>query len=172
MRPRNDEEKVDITSDIEFEIELVKQIEINIDYILEMVKEYQKDGGNKDKEILADIKKAVGSSFNLRSKLELIESFIESVTPHSNVDEEWREFVNKRAEKELQEIILKLNLKDEETKTFIKKSFKDGALSTIGDGIEKIMNPVSRFSGGGKAKKKTEVIEELELYFERYSMFF
>ena len=57
-----------------FGYEQVKQIEINIDYILKLIKQYH-DGHTKDKEILADINKAIDSSIELRNKKELINQF-------------------------------------------------------------------------------------------------
>ena len=56
-----DGEAADIIDDIVFEIELIKQIEINIDYILMLVKKYH-DTNGKDKELLVTIRKAVESS--------------------------------------------------------------------------------------------------------------
>ena len=64
---KGDAEKEDITDDIEFEIELIKQVEINIDYILMLVEKYH-EGNCEDKEILTSIRKAVDASMQLRSK--------------------------------------------------------------------------------------------------------
>lgn len=50
-------DKENINDDIIFEIELIKQVEINIDYIMMKVAEYYKSN-KKDKEILVDIKKS------------------------------------------------------------------------------------------------------------------
>lgn len=167
FKKNDDEKKENINDDIEFEIELVKQVEINIDYILLLVKKYQEDG-NKDKEILISINKAVNSSINLRSKLQLIEDFIETVTPHTEVDGEWRRFVEQQREHELMEIISEEKLKGEETTKFIDNSFRDGVLKTTGTDIDVIMPPVSRFGRGNRAEKKKKVIEKLKLFFEKY----
>ena len=74
IRPKN-KEKETINDDIIFEIELIKQVEINIDYILMKVAEYYKSN-KEDKEILIDIKKAINSSLELRSKKELIKNMV------------------------------------------------------------------------------------------------
>ena len=47
-------------------------------------------------------------------------------------------------------------------------ALRDGALKTTGTDIDKIMPPVSRFGGGGRAKKKQKVIEKLKSFFEKY----
>lgn len=59
--------KDSIMDDVVFEMELVKQVEVNIDYILMLVAKYH-DGNCEDKEILVAIDKAIKSSLQLRSK--------------------------------------------------------------------------------------------------------
>lgn len=167
FKPKEDEKKENINNDIEFEIELIKQVEINIDYILMLVKKYQEDG-NKDKEILVSIDKAISSSMNLRSKIELIKDFIKTVTPNTDVDGEWRKFVEEQRKADLAQIILEEKLKEAEAQKFINNSFRDGALKTTGTDIDAIMPPVSRFGGGNRAEKKKKVIEKLKLFFEKY----
>jgi len=165
-RRYRDADKEDINDDIVFEIELVKQIEVNIDYILMMVEKYRKSNC-KDKSILVDIDKAIGSSMQLRNKRELIEEFIKTVNVDTDVEEDWISFVNAQKEKELDSIIQEERLKPEETRAFINNSFRDGVLKTTGMDIDNILPPMSRF-GGKRAKKKQTVIEKLTEFFERY----
>lgn len=163
-------EKENINDDVVFEIELVKQIEVNIDYILMLVKKYQKDG-NKDKEIVVTIEKAVNSSLNLRSKIELIREFLSRVNADTEVDKEWLKYVDEQREQDLVAIIKDEKLKEKETQLFIENSFRDGVLKTTGTDIDAIMPAVSRF-GGGIAGNRTEikkrVIDRLMVYFEKY----
>ncbi len=165
--PPNKAEKEDINEDIVFEIELIKQVEINIDYILMLVEKYH-ESNCTDKEILVAIDKAIGSSIQLRSKKELIEKFIETVNASENVNEGWRRFVYQQKDSDLGEIIKSENLKAAETKKFIDKSFRDGALKTTGTDISKIMPPMSRFGGGNREEKKETVIAKLKKFFEKY----
>jgi type I restriction enzyme R subunit len=161
-----DGDKETINDDIVFEIELVKQIEVNIDYILMLVAKYQQSNC-KDKTILTTIDKAINSSIELRSKKELIERFIEQVNVSTKVDEDWRKFLHERKEADISAIIEEEKLKPEETRRFIDNAFRDGMLKTTGTAIDKIMPPVSRF-GGGRAAKKQGIIEKLMLFFEKY----
>lgn len=161
-----DGDKETINDDIVFEIELVKQIEVNIDYILMLVAKYQQSNC-KDKTILTTIDKAINSSIELRSKKELIERFIEQVNVSTKVDEDWRKFLHERKEADITAIIEEERLKPEETRRFIDNAFRDGMLKTTGTAIDKIMPPVSRF-GGGRAAKKQGIIEKLMLFFEKY----
>ncbi|WP_418223114.1 type I restriction endonuclease subunit R [Clostridium isatidis] len=161
-----DGDKETINDDIVFEIELVKQIEVNIDYILMLVAKYQQSNC-KDKTILTTIDKAINSSIELRSKKELIERFIEQVNVSTKVDEDWRKFLHERKEADITAIIEEERLKPEETRRFIDNAFRDGILKTTGTAIDKIMPPVSRF-GGGRAAKKQGIIEKLMIFFEKY----
>ena len=165
-RRHKDADKEDINDDIVFEIELVKQIEVNIDYILMMVEKYRKSNC-KDKSILVDVNKAIGASMQLRNKKELIEAFINTVNVNTDVERDWRIFVDAQMESDLEKIIETERLKREETKTFINNSFRDGVLKTTGMDIDNILPPMSRFRGERASKKRT-VIEKLTEFFERY----
>lgn len=166
-KSRSREKKESIHDDIVFEIELVKQVEINIDYILLLVKKYQQDG-NKDKEIIVTIEKAVNSSMNLRSKKELIRNFLARVNAQTEVDGDWRKFVDEQRENDLALIIDEEKLKSVETHKFIDNSFRDGVMKTTGTDIDDIMPAVSRFGGGNRVEKKKRVIDRLMAYFEKY----
>jgi len=164
---KNDGEKENINSDIVFEIELIKQVEVNIDYILMLVAKYHQSNC-KDKNILTTIDKTINSSMELRSKKELIEGFIAEINAATDVDKDWHEFIKKQKVDDLSIIIADEKLKPEETQKFINNAFRDGVLKTTGTDIDKIMPPVSRFGGGGRAEKKQGVIEKLLKFFEKY----
>ncbi|MBS5186446.1 MAG: type I restriction endonuclease subunit R [Fusobacterium nucleatum] len=166
-RKPKDTDKESINDDIIFEIELIKQVEINIDYILMKVAEYYKSN-KKDKEILIDIKKAIDSSIELRSKKELIEGFIDRVNSSKNVTDDFKKFVKEEKEKDLEKVIEEEKLKPEETKKFIDNSLRDGTLKTTGTDIDKLLPPVSRFGGGNRIEKKLGVIEKLKGFFDKY----
>ncbi|MCD7856900.1 MAG: type I restriction endonuclease subunit R [Clostridiales bacterium] len=163
-RPGKD--KKDITDDVVFEIELIKQIEINIDYILMLVAKYH-SSHCEDKEVLVTIRKAVDVSPELRSKKELIETFIGNLNEVEDVMGEWQTYVAEERERQLGQIIQDENLKEPETRKFVENAFRDGEVRTTGTDIDKLMPPVSRF-GGGRAKKKQTVIDKLKAFFERF----
>ena len=165
-RRRKPGDKENINDDLIFETELIRQVEINIDYILLLVQKYH-DTNCTDKEILVNISKAIGSSLQLRSKKELIESFISSVNAGTDVDRGWREYIKRRKAEDLNEIIESEHLKPEETEKFIESSFRDGQVRTTGTDIDKILPPMSRF-GGNRQEKKKSVIEKIQSFFERY----
>lgn len=161
-------EKDSILDDVVFEMELVKQVEVNIDYILMLVAKFH-DGNCKDKEILVAIDKAIQSSLQLRSKKELIEHFIETINAGTDVNADWAKFVREQRETDIVELIQTEKLKPEETRKFVDNAFRDGILKTTGTDVDQILPPVSRFSGGGKrVQKKLVVIDKLKGFFEKY----
>ena len=164
---RRENENTDITDDIVFEIELVKQIEINIDYILLLVKKYY-DSHYEDKEILTTIRKAIDASPELRSKKKLIEAFIADVNTIEDVVTEWNNYVSEQREEELNQIIKEERLNPEETRKFLENTFRYGEVKTVGTDIGKIMPPMSRFGGGNRTKKKQTIIEKIQRFFDKY----
>lgn len=160
-------DKENIQDDIVFEMELVRQIEVNIDYILMLVSKYHQTNC-KDKTILADIDKAIKSSLELRSKKELIEHFIETINAKTDVQKDWRQFVSVQKDADLTAIIAEENLKPEEARKFVENSLRDGTLKTTGTEIDNIMPPVSRFGNGNRAAKKQGIIDKLKKFFEKY----
>lgn len=160
-------DKEDVTEDLVFEMELIKQVEVNIDYILMLVKKYH-DSNCTDKEILVDVEKAIGSSTQLRSKKELIMQFISKVDASTDIDRDWPEFVKAQKEADLEEIITENRLKPDETRRFVDNSFRDGSMKTVGTDIDQILPPMSRFGGGNRDVQKNNIIERLKSFFEKY----
>lgn len=165
---KDEVEKERINDDIVFEIELIKQVEVNIDYILTLVSDYHKTNC-EDKTILADINKSIDASVELRSKKALIEGFIAQMTVKTDVGKDWKEFVKKQKEQDLEIIIKQEQLKADETMKFVANSFRDGDIKTTGTDLDKILPPISRFSGGtNRTTKKQAVVEKLKTFFEKY----
>lgn len=160
--------KDDINADLVFEMELVRQIEVNIDYILMLVTNYHQSNCT-DKEILDTIDKAVKSSLELRSKKELIDNFVATINADTNVQHDWKKFVKEQRQKDLQELISDEKLKPEETLKYVNNSFRDGEMRTSGTEIDQIMPPISRFGGKGvRETKKQGIINKLKVFFEKY----
>ncbi len=166
-KKRENEEKEDITDDVVFELELVKQIEINIDYILILVTKYH-DSHCNDKETLITIKKSIDASPELRSKKALIENFIDGINDVDDVMAEWHSYIAAEKEKQLNEIIAEEKLKADETKKFVDNAIADGEMRTTGTDIDKLMPPISRFGNTNREKKKQTIIEKLKAFFERF----
>lgn len=169
IRNTDEKEKEDITDDVVFEIELVKQVEVNIDYILFLVEKYRKSHG-KDSEVLVTINKAINSSPDLRDKKELIEKFIEQLTPDSKVDAAWREYVNQEKLKQFDTIIEEEKLKREETVDFIEDAYQRGYVPEGGIELDGIMPPINPFDPSANREGKIQhVVERLKEFFNRFA---
>lgn len=168
FRKSVEENKENINEDVVFEMELIKQIEINIDYVLGLIKKYHEDH-IKNRELLLDINKAIDSSVELRNKKDLINQFISRLDAQSVVDDDWQKFVDAKKIEELEQIIKSENLDHDATFTFVRNAFRDGNIATTGTAITKVLPPVSRFSPTGERTKKREsVLSKLTGFFERF----
>lgn len=166
-----DADKESIIRDLVFEIELIKQVEINVDYILMLVRKLQESGVDAaaNKEIRATISRAVDSSYNLRSKKDLILNFVNSINVNENVDKGWETFVSEQRLSELEQIIEAENLDPAATHLFLEQAFRDGQLTTAGTAITKLLPPKSMFSPADEhGNQKKKVIELLQNFFERF----
>ena len=170
LRGATQAEKESINDDVVFEIELIKQVEINVDYILMLVEKClkEKDTG-EDKDIRATIERTINASPGLRNKKDLIEQFVDTVSTKAQVDAQWQSFVAAKKVEELDRIIADESLNADETKSFIADAFRDGAIPVAGTAITKILPPVSRFSkNNDHAVKKRTVLDKLRAFFERF----
>ena len=161
-------EKETIKDDIVFEMELVKQVQINISYILKLVQEYH-DKNCQDKEIIVKIQKQIDASPDMREKRDLIMNFIESMTPQKGADvgEEWSQFIEKEKQEQLDVIINEEHLKPAETEAFMQRAFNDGYVTETGTGIAKILPPSNPFLPESGEKKQT-VIDKLKAYLNKF----
>ena len=167
---RPTDEKETINDDIVFEIELIKQVEITVDYILLLVQKYREERGDgDDKEVRAEITRAIDASPSLRNKKDLIEAFVDRVSVAGAVDQEWADFVTSQRDTELAHLIADESLDEEATREFISRAFRDGIIQTTGVAITKVLPPASRFSpSGGHGEKKQRVLDRFTEFFERY----
>ena len=135
-----------------------------------LVEHYLKTkGAGNDKEIRAQIDRAIDSSPSLRNKKDLIEQFVDSVTTKGKVDAQWMAFMATKKSEELERIISEEGLNADETRVFVNNAFRDGFISSAGTAITKILPAVSRFSkDNNHSAKKQTVLERLSAYFERF----
>ena len=159
--------KDDVSADIVFEMELVKQIVVNIDYILNLIKQYH-DKHILDKEMPADITRAISSNPELKPKKELIERFITSLNAESDVMADWTTFKAMQKEKELAQLIADEKLKEEPARALVEKIFRIGECEPSDAAIAEILPAISRFKAGLLAETKLRVSEKLKEFFIRY----
>ena len=177
----------DIHDDVTFEIELIKQVDINVDYILMLVDEYrQQHGDGEDRDIRSEIRSAVSGSPALRDKQDLIEQFLDTVNSDGQIDERWVEYVQRKYHEELDAVVTAERLKPQLAEEFMDRAFEAGVLRTTGTELTALLPAVSMFGGlrrrgaggpadggagasaGGRAAVKARVIEKLQALFTRF----
>ena len=171
-RSKEEHEAAVINDDLTFEVELMRTVDINIDYILMLVEKYHQDNC-RDKEILADVDRAIGAAPELRSKRDLIHAFIDSLAADEGADvhEAWQAYVAEARERELDAIISEEALDPAATREFMERAFKEGGVPEEGTEVVALMTrKPSRFAPENVyAAAKQRVIDRLQAYYERFT---
>jgi len=150
-------------SDVEFQIDLLKTDEINLDYILNLIMKKAKE--SKDIEHLKDeIRRVIKSSLGTRAKEDLVMDFISKkrlseLQNDDNIIETFYNFAKREKEEKINQLIAEENL-NEKAYRFIEKSISKGFVEYTGDELDGIIPPLSR-RGGAREKKKEIVLEKL-----------
>ena len=161
-------DKTNINDDIEFEMELVKQVEVNIDYILFLVQQMQGDRADIA-ELTIQINKAIDSSPDLRDKKDLINRFIESLTPDSEVTDKWKEYVDAEKRKEFERIVSEEHLKEGPAKEFIETAWERGYVPEGGLELNAIMPPINPFDPNANREGKLQkVLGKIKGFFGKF----
>lgn len=159
-----------INDDLVFEVELLKQVDINIDYVLMLVQKYH-DSNCTDKMIIGDIERAIGASYELRNKKDLIEAFIDSLDSSKDVTADWEKYLAEAKERELSAIIEEEALDDAATREFMANAFVDGGVPESGTEVASLMTKKpSRFApANAYADMKARVLDRLKTFFDRFN---
>ena len=167
-RPQHEGEVVNVNDDLVFEIELIKQVEINVDYIISLIEKHRADRVD-DTTLEVQISKAIGASPALRNKKELIEAFVRQYIPSKNITDQWIAFVSKQARQQLEDIIAAEHLKHDEAVEFMRHSFQIGEVETLGECITKCLPPIPCFGAGSqRSETKQRVLDIMIDYFDRF----
>ncbi|MEW6900987.1 type I restriction endonuclease subunit R [Trueperella pyogenes] len=171
FREKAQGEKESIADDLVFEMELVRRDEVNVAYILQLIRDWLDEHPTaNDAEIRADVSRAIGSSPSLHKKRELIESFLSKVNAGNDVDSAWATYVAREREKELADVIATERLDDAGTRRLVDGAFRDGTdIPTEGTRIASILPPVSRFgAGSNRGAIRARVIARLQDFVDRF----
>lgn len=168
-RPQAGDQAI-INDDLVFEVELLKQVDVNIDYILMLVQKYH-DSNCQDKVIIADVERAIASSYELRNKRDLIEQFIDGLDHSEDVEGDWKRYVAEKREAELSAIIGEESLDEEKTRDLVARAFRDGGIPESGTEVSSLMlRKPSRFGRAGAYETmKQRIMDRLKAFYERFS---
>lgn len=154
---RNGEEEIDF-SDIEFQIDLLKTDEINLDYILSLI--LKKSEEHDDIETLKfEIRRIIRTSLGTRAKEDLVMNFINKtdlseLKNSSDILESFYKYANKEKKIKINELIENEGLK-KDSERFIEKSINKGFVDYAGAELDSILPPTSRRKGAREMKKQT-----------------
>lgn len=161
-------EAVNINDDLVFEVELLKQVDINIDYILHLVAEARENNTDIEQFVDITLRKAVGASEKLRNKRELIEDFVLRYSG-DDIQKEWTEFIRERAKEQMDEAIASENLNRDKAYVFMQHSFQIGEIEENGTAITECLPPMPIFgAANARAEKKERVLALFRSYFDRF----
>lgn len=163
---KDKDDKESTLDEVEFEVELLAQVEVSIEYILELIAKYHKDQATNYEPIL----KLLDSSLSLRSKKELFLRFIDSLHTQSNVEKDFSAYIKTHKNNALQDIINALNLDPKKTKEFMQDSFERGELRDYGRAFDEILPPSPLFGKGAEQthKVRKQTLEKLQAFFELF----
>ncbi|EOC7445479.1 type I restriction endonuclease subunit R [Campylobacter upsaliensis] len=163
---KDKDDKESNLDEVEFEVELLAQVEVSIEYILELIAKYHKDQATNYEPIL----KLLDSSLSLRSKKELFLRFIDSLHTQSNVEKDFSAYIKTHKNNALQDIINALNLDPKKTKEFMQDSFERGELRDYGRAFGEILPPSPLFGKGAEQthKVRKQALEKLQAFFELF----
>ncbi|EIW9953592.1 type I restriction endonuclease subunit R [Campylobacter upsaliensis] len=163
---KDKDDKESNLDEVEFEVELLAQVEVSIEYILELIAKYHKDQATNYEPIL----KLLDSSLSLRSKKELFLRFIDSLHTQSNVEKDFRAYIKTHKNNALQDIINALNLDPKKTKEFMQDSFERGELRDYGRAFGDILPHSPLFGKGAEQthKVREKALEKLQAFFELF----
>ncbi|MCR2092931.1 type I restriction endonuclease subunit R [Campylobacter upsaliensis] len=163
---KDKDDKESNLDEVEFEVELLAQVEVSIEYILELIAKYHKDQATNYEPIL----KLLDSSLSLRSKKELFLRFIDSLHTQSNVAKDFSTYIKTHKNNALQDIINALNLDPKKTKEFMQDSFERGELRDYGRAFGEILPPSPLFGKGAEQthKVREKALEKLQAFFELF----
>lgn len=163
---KDKDDKESNLDEVEFEVELLAQVEVSIEYILELIAKYHKDQATNYEPIL----KLLDSSLSLRSKKELFLRFIDSLHTQSNVEKDFSAYIKTHKNNALQDIINALNLDPKKTKEFMQDSFERGELRDYGRAFGEILPPSPLFGKGAEQthKVRKKALEKLQAFFELF----
>lgn len=162
---KDKDEQENALDEVEFEVELLAQVEVSIEYILELIAKYHKDQATSYEPIL----KLLDSSLSLRSKRELFLRFIDSLHDQSNVAKDFSTYIKMCKDNALQDIIDSLNLDPKKTKNFMQDSFERGELRSYGKAFNEIYEgPLFGDEANQTHTIRQQALQKLQAFFELF----
>ena len=168
---KNKDETTIDWNDIVFEIDLLKSQEINLDYILELIFEHNKNVKDKS-ELVEEVRRLIRASLGNRAKESLVVDFInqtnlDEILDKASVLDEFYKFAQKEQQKEVDELIIDENLNEDAAKRYITTSLKREYASENGTELNAILPKMSPLNPQYLTKKQT-VFQKIAMFVEKF----
>lgn len=172
QRVNKETEKSNIDwSDVVFEVDLLKSQEINLDYILELIFDKNKNTKNKDT-LVEDVKRLIRSSLENKAKEGLFVEFInqtdlDKIDNKPAIIEAFFTFAQKKQKQEANNIISEEGLNETAAKHYLKTSLRHEYASENGTELNEILPKMSPLNPNYLTKKQS-VFEKISKFVEKY----
>lgn len=157
--------------DVVFEVDLLKSQEINLDYILELVFEHNKN--TKDKDALIDeVRRLIRSSIGNRAKESLVVDFInqtdlEDIEDKAGIIDAFFDYAQQQQKIEAEKLIADERLNVEAAKRYMQRSLKNEYASVNGTDLNEILPKMSPLNPQFLPKKRT-VLQKIMDFVEKF----
>ncbi len=157
--------------DVVFEVELLKSQEINLDYILELI--FEKNKNNRDKsELIEDVRRVIRASLGSRAKESLVIDFInqtnlDQIDDKASVIDAFFTFAQAEQLREAQELIITENLNAGAARRYISSSLKREFASENGTELNAILPKMSPLNPQYLTKKQS-VFQKIAAFVEKF----
>lgn len=157
--------------DVVFEVDLLKSQEINLDYILELIFEQNKNTKDKD-ELITEVRRVIRASIGNRAKESLVVDFIndtelDSLQDKSGIIDSFFKYAQRKQKAEAANLIAEENLNEEEAKRYILTSLKREFASENGTELNSILPKMSPLNPQYLTKKQS-VFQKIASFVDKF----
>ncbi|EFC4005439.1 HsdR family type I site-specific deoxyribonuclease, partial [Escherichia coli] len=157
--------------DVVFEVDLLKSQEINLDYILGLIFEHNRQNKGKG-EMIEEVKRLIRSSLGNRAKEGLVVDFIQqtnldNLPDKASIIEAFFTFAQREQQHEAEALIKEENLNEEATKRYIRTSLKREYATENGTELNETLPRLSPLNPQYKTKKQT-VFQKISAFIEKF----
>ncbi|HFD1525609.1 TPA: HsdR family type I site-specific deoxyribonuclease, partial [Escherichia coli] len=157
--------------DVVFEVDLLKSQEINLDYILGLIFEHNRQNKGKS-EMIEEVKRLIRSSLGNRAKEGLVVDFIQQTNlddlpDKASIIDAFFTFAQREQQREAEALIKEENLNEEAAKRYIRTSLKREYATENGTELNETLPRLSPLNPQYKTKKQT-VFQKISAFIEKF----
>ena len=157
--------------DVVFEVDLLKSQEINLDYILGLIFEHNRQNKGKG-EMIEEVKRLIRSSLGNRAKEGLVVDFIQQTNlddlpDKASIIEAFFTFAQREQQREAEALIKEENLNEDAAKRYIRTSLKREYATENGTELNETLPKLSPLNPQYKTKKQA-VFQKIVSFIEKF----